>query len=522
MGSFLLLKYSQNLRSYKIIDKGYVLYIFQPPSRFMTKYSLWILLFSDLFLSSFSNNLFTAKRTAANYIKSDTLTPFTIHAKDHKSLNVINRDRYMSLTSGLDNDYFYSDSTGRVGYLYIETNVGSPSTTLKRTPLNIAIVIDRSGSMGEDREDKKPFSKIEYAKKAAKLIVDKLDSNDYVSVTVYDNFVNVIQKATLDTSKNEIKRRIDKISPRGATDLWGGTEKGYKEAMNFYEAGRINRVLLLSDGQANVGLTDTRQICKKVQQYRDSGISISTFGVGLDYNELLMTQMAEYGSGNYYFIDSAGKITGLFDKELNSLLHVAAQNAELKVKIPPGIKIEEAYPYKFDIKSGELSIRFEDLSQLETLGVLIKYRITDGYKQPLKFTTTLSYVDVTDKQKKLLVNEQSCKPIKDKNLYLTHFNRDVIDQAIFFTANDHMETAMDLADAGNYSDAKTYLNSNHRFLASNSDYISKSTELQKMDSVNNRYAMGLSRVNLMSKDSINWMQKINRNTVYKLKFKKKN
>ena len=85
-----------------------------------------------------------------------------------------------------------------------------------------------------------------------------------------------------------------------------------------------------------------------------------------------------------------------------------------------------------------------------------------------------------------------------------------------------METAMDLADAGNYADAKTYLNSNHRFLASNSDYISKSAELQKMDSVNNRYAMGLSRVNLMSKDSINWMQKINRNTVYKLKFKKKN
>jgi Uncharacterized protein containing a von Willebrand factor type A (vWA) domain len=486
----------------------------------MLKRFNWIysLPFIALFFLSFISTI--SKKSIAHFT-SDTLSPFKIKALDHKAVNATNSNGFMSLISGLDNDYYYADSNNRVGYLYIETRVGTYSSLAQKTPLNIAIVIDRSGSMGEDREEKKPYSKIEYAKKAAKLIVDKLDSNDYVSVTVYDNFVNVIQKATLDTNKAEIKRRIDKINPRGATDLWGGTERGYKEAMNFYEAGRINRLLLLSDGQANVGLTDSRQICKKVQEYRDSGISLSTFGVGLDYNELLMTKMAEYGSGNYYFIDSAGKITGLFDKELNSLLHVAVQNADLKIRIPTGIKIEEAYPYKYITKGNDLIIHFQDLSQGETLGLLIKFKITNGIKAPLKFTSTLSYLDVSDKQHKELVTENNYKPVKEKATYLSHFNKEVLQQAIFYTANDQMETAMDSTDVGNYAAAKNYLNDNRYFIASNPVYVSGSAELQKIDSVNKSYSNNLARINAMSKDSINWMQKINRNTIYKLKFKKK-
>ena len=486
----------------------------------MLKRRIWIY-FLPLLALSFLSFICIISKNNTKHSASDTLIPFKIRAVDHKAVNATNSNGFMSLISGLDNDYYYSDSNNRIGYLYVETRVGAYIGSAQKTPLNIAIVIDRSGSMGEDREEKKPYSKIEYAKKAAKLIVDKLDSNDYVSVTVYDNFVNVIQKATLDTNKATIKSKIDKISPRGATDLWGGTERGYKEAMNFYEAGRINRLLLLSDGQANVGLTDSRQICKKVQEYRDSGISISTFGVGLDYNELLMTKMAEYGSGNYYFIDSASKITGLFDKELNSLLHVAVQNADLKIRIPSGVRVEEAYPYKYNMKSNDLVIHFQDLSQGETLGVLIKFRITNGIKVPLKFTSSLTYLDVSDKQHKELVTENNYKPIKEKQAYLSHFNKDVLQQAIFFTANNHIETAMDSTDVGNYAAAKDYLNDNRNFLLSNPVYINGSAELHKIDSVNNNYYRNLSRVNAMSKDSINWMQKINRNTIYKLKFKKK-
>ena len=126
-----------------------------------------------------------------------------------------------------------------------------------------------------------------------------------------------------------------------------------------------------------------------------------------------------------------------------------------------------------------------------------------------------------DKQHKELITENNYKPIKDKSLYLSHFNKDVLQEAIFYTANDHMESAMDLTDGGNYAAAKNYLDNHRNFLSSNPVYMKGSTELAKIDSVNNSYSKNLGRINAMSKDSINWMQKINRNTIYKLKFKKK-
>ncbi|MFL5787422.1 MAG: vWA domain-containing protein [Flavisolibacter sp.] len=459
----------------------------------------------------------------ASLFFSDTTVLPVIRARDHLGQSILKTNGAVSLISGLDNDYYYSDSNNRTGYLYVETNVASYTNyNQARTPLNISIVIDRSGSMGEDRPEKKPFSKIEYAKKAAKLIVEKLDSLDYVSVVVYDNFINVIQKATPDTCKATIKKKIDAIHPRGATDLWGGTERGYKEAMNFYESGRVNRVLLLSDGQANVGLTDPRQIGKKVQEYRDSGISLSTFGVGLDYNELLMTSMAENGAGNYYLIDSANKITGLFNHELNSLLHVMVQNATLKIKIPPGVIIESGYPYKYDQKGEYILCRFQDLSQYDKKGILLKYRITDKIKAPLVFSSIIEYVDVLDKQHKSITIENTLKPIKDKNSLLSHFNKQVIEQALLFSAGDNLEEAMVLADDGKFSEAKNYIDANSSFFKANSYYVNGSNDLKKMDSTNMRYSLGLSRIKSMTKDSINWMQKKTRAEIYGIRNKKNN
>ena len=96
--------------------------------------------------------------------------------------------------------------------------------------------------------------------------------------------------------------------------------------------------MLISDGLANAGLTDPKLIKIKVQQYKDNdGITISTFGVGLNYNEVLMTEMAETGNGNYHFIDKVEKMASIFDYELNGLLKVIAQNTELMIKLPSGV-----------------------------------------------------------------------------------------------------------------------------------------------------------------------------------------
>src|SRR2546423_1664940 len=104
-----------------------------------------------------------------------------------------------------------------------------------------------------------------------------------------------------------------------------------------------------------------------------------------------MTQMAETGGGNYYFIDSASKMTSLFDKELKGLFQIAARNAELRIQLPEGVKVETVYPVKYASKANELLINFGDLFSEETKGVLVKFSFPNKLKNPLMFATVLSY-----------------------------------------------------------------------------------------------------------------------------------
>lgn len=206
--------------------------------------------------------------------------------------------------------------------------------------------------------------KIKYAKNAASYVIDQLQSNDYVSLVIYDHAVELLQAPVLAMDKASLKKKINSIFPGGSTNLWGGTEKGYEQVKTNYKQNYINRVLLLSDGLANAGLTDQKAIALKVQQHKDKdGITLSTFGIGLNYNETLMTDMAETGAGNYYFIESPDKLAGIFSKELNGLMNVAAQNTVLKVKIPQGVTVQKIYNSKYTVKGDELQFFLRDLCQ---------------------------------------------------------------------------------------------------------------------------------------------------------------
>ena len=369
-----------------------------------------------------------------------------------------------------------------------------------RTPLNISIVVDRSGSM--------QGIKMGYAKKAAKAIIDHLQPTDYVSIVMYDNAVDSVQVPTTVSDKDLIKSKIDRITPRGATNLWGGTDKGYDFVRRNYKSGYINRVLLISDGLANAGLTDSLQIRRLVQKYKDeSGITISTFGVGLDYNEQLMTDMAETGAGNYYYIDAPDHLIHLFDKELNGMLNVAAENAVLKLQLPKGVKLDKSYPWKYSEVENTVMIRLLDLFAEETKGNVFRFKIDDKINQPLKFTSTFTYTDIFDSKEKVMVNENFLMPVKSVDDYLTHFNKPVVEQTILYTSNEKLENAMLLADKGDFDGAKDGIDANTKYLKSNINYVISSPELTQMDSTLRRYKIALSSARSQTLDSVKKLQK---------------
>lgn len=459
---------------------------------------------------------FTSDNTSNTFLKNltDTIQPVIIKAKDHLAKSVVSNSGVISFTTGLENDFYQVDSTNKSVHFYVEVKLSKfLNDNVRRVPLNISIVIDRSSSM--------QGIKMGYAKRSAKNIIDQLKPDDLVSIVVYDSNVDTIQPPIKVIEKEKIKSKVDGIVPQASTNLWGGTEQGYQFVKRNFKSGYVNRVLLISDGLANVGLTDSTLIKIKVQNYKDDeGISISTFGVGLDYNETLMTDMAETGAGNYYFIAAPDKMTAIFNNELAGLLSVAAQNAELKIKLPKGISIQKCYPLKFQQTGDELSIKLRDLSSEEIRAVLFTFKIDDKINDVLKFTSTLSYTDVTDGQQKSLNNENILSPVKNVDAYFTHFNKKVIEQTILYTANENLETAMNLMEKREYKSAGKYLSSNNDYLKANIIYVNNDASLRKLDSVNANYSIQYQRAEAVSKDSVKQIQKANKAVNYQIRNKK--
>ncbi|RYF87373.1 MAG: VWA domain-containing protein, partial [Chitinophagaceae bacterium] len=221
------------------------------------------LLFLSLAVFTLTLLAFNSRRTSSPvHTSTDTIPAFAMMVRDHLGKSVINTNGSLAFTTGLHNDFYMVDSINKKGHLYVETKIGTFfNDQARRVPLNICIVIDRSGSMSG--------VKMGYARKAAKGIIDQLKSEDIVSIVMYDNVVDSVQEPVQVLDKTAIHKKIDAISSRGGTNLWGGTEKGYEFVARNYKPGFINRVLLISDGLANVGLTDPKMIRMKVQQFKD-------------------------------------------------------------------------------------------------------------------------------------------------------------------------------------------------------------------------------------------------------------
>ena len=200
---------------------------------------------------------------------------------------------------------------------------------VKRPPLNIAVVLDRSGSM--------TGAKIEQARQAASGLVDQLANGDVFSLVAYSTDVRVLVPAQPVEDKESLKRTISEISADGNTALYWGVERGADELQHYFSKKKINRVILLSDGLANVGPSSTSDLRHLGNRLAERGISVTTIGLGDDYNEDLMAGLAEASDANYYYVKDTEKLPQIFAKELGQLLDIAAREIKIEITCPEGI-----------------------------------------------------------------------------------------------------------------------------------------------------------------------------------------
>jgi Ca-activated chloride channel family protein len=213
---------------------------------------------------------------------------------------------------------------------------GRRADQARRSPINLSVVFDRSGSM--------QGPKIEKARQAACVAVDRLADDDTFSLVTFDDKSEILlppERVGGQRQREALKERIDRIRPGGGTAIHAGVTLGAQQLRRFLNNERVNRIVLLSDGLANVGPSRTGDLAKLGSELRREGLSVTTIGLGDDYNEDLMTALAEASSANYYYVRDAEKLPGIFSEELGSARSVIARSVTIRITAPEGVRIRE-------------------------------------------------------------------------------------------------------------------------------------------------------------------------------------
>jgi len=355
----------------------------------------------------------------------------------------------IQLISGLGNSRVHTTDIPSQVRLYLEVKAEKVVTTQARKPLNLNLVIDRSGSMRGP--------KLEYAKEALRFVVQHLTSDDRVSLVQYDNEVEVLYPNAPLGNKQRLLKIIDNIRSRGSTNLSGGMIEGFEQAKKGASSEAVSRVLLLSDGLANQGIRDPQKMAEIAQKtFREEGISLSTFGLGSDYDEKLMIKLAEYGGGSPHFIGLPDDIPRVFEAELSGLLAVVAQNTRVEITYPDShLSLSRAYGKSAQHTPGKLSLPLHDLFSEDRKAALFDFQLEKAPNAPLDFSIKLVYDDVLDTLSRITREERlSLSPASPGANLSDSINRMVLEQAALFEANAESERLIEMVSNHMYAQAK--------------------------------------------------------------------
>jgi Ca-activated chloride channel family protein len=203
----------------------------------------------------------------------------------------------------------------------------------ERLSINLALVLDCSGSMRE--------GKIAATKDAAKLLVDRLGKKDTLSIVLYGTDVKTLLKPTAVTDREKLKRVVDDITTGGTTNLSGGWLMGLRHAGRGHRRNTVTRVVLMTDGLANRGITDILKLEGIAETHRRKGLITSTMGFGEGFREEMLTRIAQAGGGNFHYIRYPDDVPQAFVDELGDALSVAAQNVVFSLTPKPGFFVTE-------------------------------------------------------------------------------------------------------------------------------------------------------------------------------------
>jgi Ca-activated chloride channel family protein len=353
-----------------------------------------------------------------------------------------------------DRDYVLSGAPREV-VVKIDLTAIDHKTKSRRTPLNLAVVLDRSGSM--------TGAKIEKARQAAMGLVDQLAPGDVFSFITYSDHAEVVLPAQQVEDKEALKERISRVHPGGSTALYAGVQAGADQIQKHLSAHKINRVILLSDGLANIGPCRPQDLRRLGGTLSERGIAVTTIGVGDDYNEDLMAGLAEASDANYYYVKDTEKLPEIFAKELGELIHVAARNVRIEIICPNGVKPIGLIGRPERFEGQKTSVMLSQFTASQDRFLFLRCMLNEP--KPDIAHVKVSYMDEVNGGNEDTVSETAKIQYTDDKLRAANSIRAgvVAEKELWLTAIAKDE-ALAAADAGRYQDAAQRLASQAKVL----------------------------------------------------------
>ncbi|MGB9877164.1 MAG: vWA domain-containing protein [bacterium] len=250
---------------------------------------------------------------------------------------------------------------------YLLVRIRAIGTPQIRAPLNLCLVIDRSGSMeGEP---------LEHTKKACAYVVDLLEPEDILSIVTFAEDVQVIMPPRKVVNKELIKSHIMRIEVGDTTNLYDGLLVGGNQLKMLPLSNYTNRILLFTDGEPTTGIRDYPTITQLAGDLREAGMKVTALGFGLEYNEELLVGIAKRGGGNYYYISRPELIQEVFRREMESLLTIALRNPKVRIHLSRWVRARDVLGYSGEYKGRDVEVQLVDLEKGASLSLLAELEL---------------------------------------------------------------------------------------------------------------------------------------------------
>ena len=373
----------------------------------------------------------------------------------------------------------------------------------KRPGVNLAIVLDKSGSMQGE--------KIQRAREAAIDAIGMLQATDIISIITYDSTVNVLVPATKLTDKEDVIAKINSIGADGNTALFAGVSKGAAEVRKFLDKERVNRVILLSDGMANVGPSSPGELGNLGKSLVKENISVSTLGLGLGYNEDLMVQLASASGGNHLFIEDASELADIFRNEFNDALSVVAQEVEINVTLPEGVRPIRVLGSESDITGQKIVTRLAQIYSQQKRFIVIEAELpaSENNTRLDLATVAITYANMKTHEQDKLSGSARCEFSNDETRIAEGVNRQVMADVVALVSSEQSKLATIYFDQGKLLQCREVLESNVRFLTTEALKCPENEMQLKVLAVQNHLQLDqLNRVvDKDDADAANWFRK---------------